>query len=207
MIRSAVVIFGAFMIMVGAYFVFSLSVVKTPKPPAVNNAINDEVPDGVITYKNTLLGYSITYPASWLSYLNPFSAPPLKTEAVPDSGSKWIFVGPKNLVPDCALISPSFGPARYINVVAMDGGLQQNRKQLNAKIGGQDYLESTKLLGGKIVYVYTDPGPTRCPDIKNIQRSMIFLIENKNKVFELITDLYDQSTVRTAIESFKFIVK
>lgn len=204
-IRRVVAISCLLAVVVGAYCIYSFLVIKTPKPSAVKKSSNTVVPESVTNYKNTLLGYSITYPSPWLSYISPFSASPHKTEAMPDSKSNWVFVGPKNLMPDCTLLSPSFGPARYINIIALDGKLEQNRKRLKAKVAGQDYSESTAVLGGKTVYVYTDPGPTRCPDSKNIQRSMIFLLENKNKVFELMTDLYDQLDVRTVIESFKFI--
>ena len=155
-----------------------------------------------VTYNNTLLGYSITYPASWLSHPNAFASPPDDTQLVPDVNSDWVFVGPKYLLSNCLVIAPPM-PARYINIISLDGNLVQNRKNLNQKIAGQDNLESTIQLSGKTVYVYTPRYSTQCPN-GDAQQFKTYLFENKNKIFELMTDLYNQTDIRDAINSIKF---
>ncbi len=154
------------------------------------------------TYINNIFGFSITYPENWVSHENPYATSPGSTKEMPDNQSSRVFIAPKNPEKLCNLLPVS--PARYLDIREEEGSLNAVRSRLNSKSSGQDYQESTMVLGEKEVFVYTSTHEhVPCKD-GSVQKFATILISNEGKVFSITTDLYNSPEVKNAISTLKF---
>lgn len=154
------------------------------------------------TYTNIALSFSITYPEAWLDIESPYSDPPDSTGRLPDSKASYVFLAPK-LVRQCNVIAP-FIPARYLEIRKESGSLDEYRRRMGSKVGGQNYKESSTTLAGANVFVYTHDYDDSCVD-GSFQSFGVFLISHADNMFSITTDFYNLKEVKEAVESLQLI--
>jgi hypothetical protein len=160
-------------------------------------------------YINTLMGFSIHYPTTWVQHIAPYAVHdegfPEEILIQPVPGQDRVFLAPRVLEKICYIGAP-FIPARYVDI-SMEGGSLADMRKFTLSRTFMDGKEEAITLGGLPAYMYTEKNPAAgaCPDGSHKEPFVMFLVKHGDKVISISTERYYLPEVKEAIMSLRFL--